>query len=101
MQIMKQLRHVNIVELKSCFYTNGEKPEEVYLNLLLEFVPETIYRIIRHYRSPRFWLRNLSSFPCLISVVCAVGLLDKFPPYSPSCTCIRCMSFAFLVLVVK
>ena len=49
-QIMKQLRHVNIVELKNCFYTNGEKPEEVYLNLLLEFVPETIYRIIRHYR---------------------------------------------------
>jgi glycogen synthase kinase 3 beta len=47
---MKQLRHVNIVELKNCFYTNGEKPEEVYLNLLLEFVPETIYRIIRHYR---------------------------------------------------
>eukprot|EP00802_Teleaulax_amphioxeia_P009795 Tamp_09816.p1 GENE.Tamp_09816~~Tamp_09816.p1 ORF type:complete len:634 (+),score=94.30 Tamp_09816:190-1902(+) len=53
-QIMKQLRHVNIVELKNCFYTNGEKPEEVYLNLLLEFVPETIYRIIRHYsRSSR------------------------------------------------
>jgi glycogen synthase kinase 3 beta len=49
-QIMKQLRHVNIVELKNCFYTNGEKPEEVYLNLLLEFVPETVYRIIRHYR---------------------------------------------------
>ena len=92
MQIMKQLRHVNIVELKSCFYTNGEKPEEVYLNLLLEFVPETIYRIIRHYRSPRFWLRNTSeAFHVLISVVCAVGLLDRFPLYSPSFTCIRCV----------
>ena len=49
LHIMKQLRHVNIVELKSCFYTSGEKPDEVYLNLLLEFVPETVYRIIRHY----------------------------------------------------
>ena len=25
------------------------QPEEVYLNLVLEFVPETIYRIIKHY----------------------------------------------------
>ena len=26
-----------------------QQPEEVYLNLVLEFVPETIYRIIKHY----------------------------------------------------
>ena len=25
------------------------QPDEVYLNLVLEFVPETIYRIIKHY----------------------------------------------------
>ena len=25
------------------------QPEEVYLNLVMEFVPETIYRIIKHY----------------------------------------------------
>jgi len=49
LHIMKQLRHVNVVELKSCFYSNGDKPDEVYLNLVLEFVPETIYRIIKHY----------------------------------------------------
>ena len=41
------------------------------------------------------WLgqsRNTSeAFHVLISVVCAVGLLDRFPPYSPSFTCIRCV----------
>jgi len=49
LQIMKQLKHSNVCELKCSFYSKGEKPEEVYLNLVLEFVPETIYRIIKHY----------------------------------------------------
>jgi glycogen synthase kinase 3 beta len=49
LQIMKQLKHSNVVELKCNFYSKGEKPDEVYLNLVLEFVPETIYRIIKHY----------------------------------------------------
>lgn len=37
LQIMKQLvkqPHPNIVLLKQCFYSNGEKPEELYLNLV-------------------------------------------------------------------
>jgi len=54
LEIMKQLRHTNVVELKKCFYSKGDKPDEVYLNLVLEFVPETIYQVIKHYsRSKR------------------------------------------------
>eukprot|EP00824_Muranothrix_gubernata_P013008 TRINITY_DN2728_c0_g1_i1.p1 TRINITY_DN2728_c0_g1~~TRINITY_DN2728_c0_g1_i1.p1 ORF type:complete len:412 (+),score=88.41 TRINITY_DN2728_c0_g1_i1:277-1512(+) len=49
LQIMRMLDHPNIVELKHCFYTNGEKTDEMYLNLVLEFVPETVYRMSRHY----------------------------------------------------
>jgi len=49
LQIMQQLKHPNIVELKNNFYTNGEKPDEVFLNLVLEFVPDTVYRVSRHY----------------------------------------------------
>ena len=41
---MKTLRHPNIVDLRGCFYSSGEKKDEVYLNLLLEFVPETVYK---------------------------------------------------------
>jgi len=37
------------VKLKYFFYTSGEKKEEVYLNLVQEFVPETVYRVARHY----------------------------------------------------
>ena len=34
LQIMKELRHPNVVELKHAFYTSGEKPGETYLNAL-------------------------------------------------------------------
>ncbi|KAJ3051233.1 regulator of ime2 [Rhizophlyctis rosea] len=49
LQIMRLVSHPNIVALKYFFYSNGEKRDEVFLNLLLEFVPETIYRASRHY----------------------------------------------------
>jgi len=44
LQIMRQMvknPHSNIVGLKHCFYSQGDKPDELYLNLVLEFVPET------------------------------------------------------------
>ncbi|PVF98924.1 putative glycogen synthase kinase 3 alpha [Serendipita vermifera] len=49
LQIMRLVNHPNVVELRSFFYSNGEKKDEVYLNLVLEFVPETVYRASRHY----------------------------------------------------
>ncbi|KAG7337997.1 sserine/threonine protein kinase with PASTA sensor domain [Nitzschia inconspicua] len=52
LQIMRQLvkdPHSNIVALKHCFYSQGEKPDELYLNLVLEFVPETVYSISRRH----------------------------------------------------
>jgi len=49
LQIMRMLEHTNVVQLKHCFYSSGEKPDEVYLNLVLEFVQETVYRVSRHY----------------------------------------------------
>jgi serine/threonine protein kinase len=48
LQVMRLLEHPNIIKLKQCFYSNTDKGE-VYLNLVLEFVPETVYRVSRHY----------------------------------------------------
>lgn len=36
------------VKLKHCFYSHTEK-DETYLHLVLEFVPDTVYRISKHY----------------------------------------------------
>ncbi|XP_046375313.1 glycogen synthase kinase-3 beta-like isoform X2 [Haliotis cracherodii] len=53
LQIMRKLEHQNIVKLKYFFYSAGDKvrrkKDEVYLNLVLEYVPETVYRVARHY----------------------------------------------------
>ncbi|WAR05275.1 GSK3B-like protein [Mya arenaria] len=49
LQIMRKLEHHNIVKLKYFFYSAGEKKDEVFLNLVLEYVPETVYRVARHY----------------------------------------------------
>ncbi|KAL0347834.1 UNVERIFIED_CONTAM: Shaggy-related protein kinase theta [Sesamum calycinum] len=48
LQIMRMLNHPNVVQLKHSFYSTTEK-NEVYLNLVLEYVSETVYRASRHY----------------------------------------------------
>ncbi|KAE9448316.1 hypothetical protein C3L33_19786, partial [Rhododendron williamsianum] len=48
LQIMQMLDHPNVVALKHCFFSTTDK-EELYLNLVLEFVPETVNRIARQY----------------------------------------------------
>ncbi|EDV42047.1 uncharacterized protein Dana_GF17782 [Drosophila ananassae] len=49
LQIMRKLRHENIITLKFFFYSSGEKRDEVYLNLVMEFLPETLYKVERQY----------------------------------------------------
>ncbi|XP_058449844.1 glycogen synthase kinase-3 beta isoform X2 [Malaya genurostris] len=49
LQIMRRLEHCNIVKLKYFFYSSGEKKDEVYLNLVLEYIPETVYKVARYY----------------------------------------------------
>jgi glycogen synthase kinase 3 beta len=64
---MRIVRHPNIVELKAFYYSNGDRvsnsffssgssrkltrvqKDEVYLNLILEYVPETVYRASRFF----------------------------------------------------
>ena len=67
---MKTLRHQNVVHLKHCFFSNNEKDELCvfsmlcaccslltekyrYLNLVMEYVPETIYRVVKHYNKTK------------------------------------------------
>lgn len=49
LQIMRKLRHDNIITLKWFFFSSGEKRDEVYLNLVMEFLPETLYKVERQY----------------------------------------------------
>lgn len=42
--------HPNVCQLKSYFYNQVEnKEDEVYLNLVMEYIPDTLYKATRQY----------------------------------------------------
>jgi len=49
LQIMKMLDHVNVTTLLNYFYTEGEKADETFLNLVMDFMPQTVYGMSRQY----------------------------------------------------
>ena len=61
LQIMKLLKHCNVCALRHHFYQTVDKPkadgtgkeEETYLNLVLEFVPDTVYKVVRSHVKQR------------------------------------------------
>ena len=55
LQTMRLLDHPNIVSLKHCFFSTTDK-DELYLNLVLEYVPETVYRVAKHYSRMNQWM---------------------------------------------
>lgn len=54
---MRKVSHPNIVDLKAFFYSNEK--DEVYLNLVLEYIPETVYRALR------FFSKQKTSMPMI------------------------------------
>mmetsp|Transcript_39406 Transcript_39406/g.103158 ORF Transcript_39406/g.103158 Transcript_39406/m.103158 type:complete len:384 (-) Transcript_39406:67-1218(-) len=49
LQIMKEFRHPNIVCLKHAFYTSGERPDELFLNVVMEYMSDTLHRVIKFF----------------------------------------------------
>jgi serine/threonine protein kinase len=49
LQIMRMLNHPTVVNLKHSFLARGDKHDDVYLNLVMEFIGETIHRTLRNH----------------------------------------------------
>lgn len=49
LQIMRKLKHPNIINLRYFFYSSGEKREEVFLNLVMDCMPDTLYKVERQF----------------------------------------------------
>lgn len=83
LQIMKELNHQNVIALRHAFYTTGDKPDELYLNLVMEFIPETVYRVIKYYNRMRqpvpILLVKLYAYQILRSIayIHAVGVCHR------------------------
>jgi glycogen synthase kinase 3 beta len=60
LQILKELNHPNVIKLRHYFYTPGEKQDEIYLNCVMDYIPDTLSRTIRHY------YKSKTSMPMLL-----------------------------------
>ena len=49
LDIMKMIKHPNIVELYHHYMSAGDKDDEVYLNLVMELIPDTGYKVTKTY----------------------------------------------------
>ncbi|KAJ1704523.1 hypothetical protein LUZ63_004302 [Rhynchospora breviuscula] len=50
LQLMRLMDHSNVISLKHCFYSTTTR-DEIYLNLVMEFVPESLSGVLKHYTS--------------------------------------------------
>ena len=63
--LTKTLNHPNVIRLTHAFYTTGEKKDEIYLNLVMNYVPDNLNRINRNY------IQKKEQFPIfLIKLYC-------------------------------
>ncbi|KEG15076.1 putative glycogen synthase kinase-3 alpha [Trypanosoma grayi] len=71
MQDLARIRHPNIVMLRGYFYTLGgeHRQSDVYLNVVMEFVPDTLHRACKNY------CRRLSQTPMILVKVFMYQLL--------------------------
>ena len=58
--ITKSLSHPNVIKLLHAFYTTGEKRDEIYLNLVMNYVSDNLNRMIRSYTEKK------ESFPIFL-----------------------------------
>lgn len=51
LKMMAMLDHPCVVSLKHCFYSKGDKSkaDALYLNLVMEYIPDTIHRTLRNH----------------------------------------------------
>lgn len=46
-EILKQLHHVNVLQMKEAFFTQDGQQE--FLNVIMDYFPDTVYSVIKNY----------------------------------------------------
>ncbi|KAJ6232817.1 protein kinase shaggy-related [Anaeramoeba flamelloides] len=60
LQIMKKVKHRNIIKLENYCYSKKESTKEVYLHLIMEYVPKTISHLTQYYH------KQLNTIPTIL-----------------------------------
>jgi len=59
LQILKELGHPHVTNLRHAFYTQGDSNDEVYLNIVMDYIPGNLYEIIKYYRQSKHKVPNV------------------------------------------
>jgi serine/threonine protein kinase len=83
LQMLKELDHPNVIKMRQAFYTPGERPDEQYLNVVMDFIPDTLSKVIRQYYKSKsimpVILLKIYSYQMLrsISYIHAIGICHR------------------------
>jgi len=47
LKIMQMVKHPNVVNVIDCFFSHGSSGKDLYLNIVMEYIPETVYQTIK------------------------------------------------------
>lgn len=71
LQILKELSHPNVIKLRNYFYTKGDNAEEIYLNCVMDFIPETLSKLIKYF------LKSKTVMPVLLVKIYSYQMLKS------------------------
>ena len=68
--IVVELDHPNCIKVHNYFFTQGEEnPDEIYLNIVMDYIPDTLYRLLRYYK------KSNQEFPNMLAKLLCYQLL--------------------------
>lgn len=77
LSLLQSLSHPNIPTLHNFFYTRSLNPHELYTSLILDFIPESLSNLIKHYTSKKQPIPSLHIKLYAYQLLRAVGYLHN------------------------
>lgn len=84
LQLMRLMDHANVVGLKHCFFSTTSN-DELFLNIVMEYVPETMYGVLKHYntmnqRMPLIYVK-LYTYQVRATILLPNGIAHFYPSF--------------------
>jgi glycogen synthase kinase 3 beta len=83
LEILKELNHPNIINLRHYFYTKGKDESEIFLNCVTDYLPQTLSRILSiNYQSRKQlepFIAKLYAYQMLLSIkyIHSIGITHR------------------------
>jgi len=83
LEILKELNHPNIINLRHYFYTKGKNESEIFLNCVTDYLPQTLSRILSiNYQSRKQlepFIAKLYAYQMLLSIkyIHSIGITHR------------------------